>query len=349
MLRRLVIVVVVLALAGAAAFYLLTIPRTLDAVALLNHRPDLAKGAYLFIAGGCASCHAAPDSGDMETSTVLAGGLALASPFGTFYAPNISPDPDHGIGKWSALDFVNAMKFGVAPNGSHLYPAFPYVSYQRMKVEDLIDLKAYIDTLPPVASDAPPNALPFPFSIRRGVGLWKLLYVDGKTLDTGSADALHARGAYLVRGPGHCGECHTPRNLIGGPIAARAYGGAAALDGKGRVPNITSGPGGIDHWSEADIVTALETGFTPDFDSLGGTMADVVRNTSRLTPQDRAAIAAYLKSLPPVASESPSEAESARAARARTQRIDALAKCRESAAEIAPLGASRQTRYSRAP
>ena len=303
MLRRIVIAVVVLALIGAAAFYLLTIPRTLDAASFPNHRPDIANGAYLFIAGGCASCHAAPDAGDREASTVLAGGLALASPFGTFYAPNISPDPDHGIGTWSALDFVNAMKFGVAPNGTHLYPAFPYVSYQRMKVEDLIDLKAYIDTLPPVASDAPKSALSFPFNIRRGLGLWKLLYVDGETLDPGNLDDVRARGAYLVRGPGHCGECHTPRNFIGGPIESRAYGGAPALDGKGRVPNITSGPGGIEDWSEGDIVNALETGFTPDFDSLGGTMAEVVRNTARLTPEDRAAIAAYLKSLPPVASQ----------------------------------------------
>jgi mono/diheme cytochrome c family protein len=231
----------------------------------------------------------------------------LPSPFGTFYAPNISPDPDHGIGKWSALDFVNAMKFGVKPDGTHLYPAFPYTSYQRMKVEDLIDLKAYLDTLPPVASDAPQSALPFPFSIRRGVGLWKRLYVDGKTLDPGAADAMRARGAYLVQGPAHCGECHTPRNFIGGPIASRAYGGAAALDGKGRVPNITSGPGGIGGWSESDVATVLESGFTPDFDSLGGTMADVVRNTSRLTADDRAAIAAFLKSLPPVASENSSE------------------------------------------
>src|SRR3990172_8304089 len=167
MRRRILIAVIIVVVACALAFYLLTVPRGLGAAALPNHRPDLENGAYLFVAGGCASCHAAPDIGDAEKTTVLAGGQALASPFGTFYAPNISPDKDHGIGAWSTLDFINAMKCGGPPGGRPLYPSFPYTSYQRMTVEDLMDLKAYLDTLPPVASDAPPHALPFPFNIRR--------------------------------------------------------------------------------------------------------------------------------------------------------------------------------------
>jgi mono/diheme cytochrome c family protein len=303
MLRKVLIAAVALVVVGAAVFLVLTMPRGLDA--LPNHRADVANGAYLFIAGGCASCHAAPDAGDPEKTTVLAGGQAFRSPFGTFYAPNISPDEEHGIGKWTVLDFVNAMKFGFAPGGKHLYPAFPYTSYQRMRVEDLMDMKVYLDTLPPVASDPPQHRLPFPFNIRRGLGLWKLLYVDGETLDTGALDPVQARGAYLVEALGHCQECHTPRNFIGGPIRGHAFAGGPAPEGKGRIPNITPDPDdGIGEWSEADIVTALETGFTPDFDSLGGTMAKVVGNTAQLTPEDRAAIAAYLKNLSPISSDS---------------------------------------------
>jgi len=302
MLRKAPIAAIALIGAGAAIFFVLTMPRGLDA--LPNHRPDPANGAYLFVAGGCASCHAAPDAGDPEKTTVLAGGQAFRSPFGTFYAPNISPDRTHGIGAWTTLDFVNAMKFGFGPDGEHLYPAFPYTSYQRLRVEDLMDLKAYLDTLPPVATDAPPHEVPFPFNIRRGIGLWKLLYVDGETLDTGGLDPVRARGAYLVEALGHCQECHTPRNFIGGRIATRAFAGGRAPEGEGRIPNITPHEDGIGDWAETDIATALQSGFTPDFDSLGGTMARVVRNTAQLTPEDRAAIAAYLKSLPPIPSDS---------------------------------------------
>jgi mono/diheme cytochrome c family protein len=302
MLRRVLIAVLALVVVGVAAFFVLTMPRGLDA--LPNHRADVANGAYLFVAGGCGSCHAAPDAGDAERTTVLGGGQAFPSPFGIFYAPNISPDEEHGIGGWTALDFVNAMKFGFGPGGEHLYPAFPYTSYQRMRVEDLMDMKAYLDTLPPVASDPPGHQVPFPFNIRRGLGLWKLLYVDGETLDSGALDPVRARGAYLVEALGHCQECHTPRNLIGGRIRGRAFAGGRAPEGEGRIPNITPHEDGIGDWSESDIATALESGFTPDFDSLGGTMARVVRNTSQLTPADRAAIAAYLKSLPPIPSDS---------------------------------------------
>jgi hypothetical protein len=142
MIRKLAVVVLVLLVVVAAAGWFLSAPQTLSAADLPNHKPDLANGAYIFQAGGCESCHAAPDARG-EDLLKLAGGRALASPFGTFHAPNISPDPDHGIGKWSLLDFVNAMKFGVAPNGTHLYPAFPYVAYQRLTLADIIDLKAY--------------------------------------------------------------------------------------------------------------------------------------------------------------------------------------------------------------
>ncbi len=300
MLRKLLLALVVLVVAGAVAFWTLTTPRTLAATDLPAHKPDLANGEEMFWAGGCESCHAAA-AATGEAALQLGGGQALKTPFGTFHAPNISPDPDHGIGRWSDLDFVNAMKFGVAPGGRHLYPAFPYASYQHMRIEDLLDLKAFLDTLPKVATPSLPHDLPFPLTIRRGIGLWQLLYVDGKTFVSDPArNAEENRGAYLVEGPAHCGECHTPRNFIGGPDLAHAYGGGPAPEGKGKVPNISSDATGLAGWSQDDVFNLLTTGFKPNFDSVGGSMAAVVRNTAKLSDADRHAIAAYIMSLPAV-------------------------------------------------
>ncbi len=300
MVRRLVILAAVLAVAGAGVFWLLTAPRSLAQGDLPAHTPDLTNGESMFWAGGCESCHAAAGA-QGEDMLKLGGGPPLKTPFGTFYASNISPDPEHGIGKWSVVEFVNALKNGVAPSGVHLYPAFPYTSYQRMRVEDIIDLKAFMDTLPPVATPSPQHELPFPFNIRRGLGLWKLLYLDGRTFAPNPArsDRLN-RGAYLVEGPAHCGECHTPRNLIGGPDKSRAFGGGPAPEGTGKIPNITSDAAGLADWSESEIAEMLETGFMPGMDSVGGAMAAVVRNTAKLAAEDRAAIAAYIAQLPPV-------------------------------------------------
>ncbi len=294
MLKRIILALLALALIGAGAFWLLTAPRVLSASDLPDLTPDVEHGRYMFFAGGCASCHATPGQ---EDPFVLGGGLALPSPFGTFHVPNISPDPDAGIGGWSTLDFVNAMMKGVSPDGSHLYPAFPYTSYQRMKLEDVIDLKAFLDTVEPVSSEVPAHELPFPFNARRALGVWKLLNLDGKPFAPDpDAGAEVNRGAYLVTGPGHCGECHTPRDPLGGLERDKWLAGAPNPEGKGKVPDITSA--GLEDWSDNDIAYALETGFTPEFDSLGSSMAAVVRNTAHLTPEDRAAIAAYLKSVP---------------------------------------------------
>ena len=300
MFRKLLLPVLVLVAAGSGAFWFLTAPRGLAGVDLPAHVPDLANGEEIFWAGGCESCHAAVGATGAE-ALKLGGGQALKTAFGTFHAPNISPDRDRGIGRWSTLDFVNAMKFGVAPGGVHLYPAFPYTSYQRMRIEDIIDLKAFLDTLPKVATPSLPHALAFPLTIRRGIGLWQLLYVDGKTFVPDPAKSAELnRGAYLVEGPAHCGECHTPRNLIGGPDLAHAYGGGPAPEGKGRIPNVTADATGLGDWSADDVVNLLETGFKPNFDSVGSTMAAVVRNTAKLSAADRQAIAAYVLSLPPV-------------------------------------------------
>jgi mono/diheme cytochrome c family protein len=231
---------------------------------------------------------------------VLVGGRCLKTDVGTFYAPNISPDKETGIGTWTTLDFVNAMKRGIAPGGVHLYPAFPYTSYQRMTYEDLIDLKAYLDTLPAVRSEVPAHALKFPYNIRCGVGLFQRRYVDGKSfLPDPKQSAEVNRGAYLALGPGHCAECHSPRDGFGGTIPSKAFAGARSPDGDDAVPNITPSDDGIGDWTQEDIAYLLETGNTPDFDTVSETMVPVQENMARLTPEDRSAIAAFLKSLPP--------------------------------------------------
>jgi mono/diheme cytochrome c family protein len=202
---------------------------------------------------------------------------------------------------------------GVAPGGTHLYPAFPYPSYTRMRPGDVADLFAYLKTLPPVAGKAPGHRLGFPFGIRRGIGLWKLLYLDDRpviTLPAGAPEAVR-RGQYLVEGPGHCGECHTPRDLAGGLDRSRWLAGAVAAEGNGIVPNITGGEGGIGSWSQQDIAYFLESGFTPDFDSVGGSMVEVQKNMALLPAADRDAIAAYLKAVPPHPNGYPAKAPQA--------------------------------------
>ncbi|WP_315773360.1 MULTISPECIES: cytochrome c [unclassified Bradyrhizobium] len=295
MLRRLLLAVCVLGAAGLAVFWWLTGPSTV-VLAAATRAPDLANGQEMFNIGGCASCHAVPNQPDRLK---LGGGLPLTSPFGTFYAPNISPDPTDGIGRWSEAEFVNAVVRGVSPGGSHYYPAFPYPSYAAAKIDDVRDLFAYMKTLPPVAGASRAHDMPFPFNIRRTVGVWKLLFFGDKPFAANaSRPAEWNRGAYLVNTFGHCAECHSPRNALGGIVSAQRLAGGPDPEGQGFVPNITQK--GLSDWSESDISYFLETGQLPDGDSAGGSMARVIRNTSQLTPEDRKAMAVYLKSLPPV-------------------------------------------------
>ncbi|WP_339848583.1 cytochrome c [uncultured Nisaea sp.] len=296
-LRRALPWVIVVAVVGAAAGWFLTEPGTESEGALPNVAGDAERGRAIFTIGGCVSCHAAPDAKG-EQKLVLTGGRSFVTEFGTFYAPNISPDPEAGIGTWRAVDFVNAMKHGVSPDGRHYYPAFPYTSYARIKIEDLLDLWAYMKSLPASPQANTPHAVGFPFSIRRGLGLWKRLYLDPAPVMQVGADL--ERGRYLVEGPGHCGECHTPRSAIGGPDLSRWLSGAPNPDGEGTIPNLTPAGGDIGSWSEADIAEYLKSGFTPDFDTAGGSMAEVVENTGLLSDEDRRAIARYLKAIPPV-------------------------------------------------
>jgi mono/diheme cytochrome c family protein len=260
--------------------------------------PDLANGEQLFWAGGCAGCHAAPGA-EGEALTTMSGGLALPSPFGTFHVPNISPDPQAGIGSWTLAQFGDAMTRGVGAGGEHLYPSFPYASYSRMPAKDISDLFAYLKTLPASTNVAPGHDLGFPFNLRLAVGGWKFLYFSEEPrVELASADDRLKRGQYLVEGPGHCGECHTPRNALGGFEPGMWLAGGPNPEGEGRVPDITSGSETVGSWSEAEIVEYLETGFTPDFDSVGGTMVEVQKNIAHLPRSDLEAIAAYLKAVP---------------------------------------------------
>ena len=297
MLRKILVFIVVLAVVGLAAFWFLTIPQTVPATALPAHKPDLGNGRTMLFAGGCPACHATPEQDDR---TKLGGGLALKTPFGTFYAPNISPDPKAGIGGWSEADFVTALMKGTSPKGEHYFPVFPYGAYQNMTLADARDLFAYLKTLPAVGDKSRPHALSFPFSVRRVVGGWKFLFLAGEQVRPDpSQPAPQQRGAYLVNGPGHCAECHSPRNALGGIVAGQRFaGGPDPEGGDGWVPNITQK--GLADWSEKDVAYMLETGDTPDGDSVGGSMAQMVKNTAQLGADDRAAIAAYVKSLPPV-------------------------------------------------
>ncbi|MBO0905065.1 cytochrome c [Jiella sonneratiae] len=304
MLRKILIgaIVLVVVAAGAAAYA--ARPDRLDPGRIAAEGSgDAARGERIFWAGGCVSCHASKKAkGDDRLK--LGGGDPLVTKFGTFHAPNISPDPDDGIGSWSLADFANALQRGVDPEGNHLYPAFPYTSYVRMKKEDVADLFAFLKTLPPVKGKAPENELGFPFNIRPALGLWKLVFLgDGAPvidLPGDASDAAHA-GRYLVEGPGHCGECHTPRSFggAGGLETDQWLAGAPAPEGKGSVPNITPSKAGIGSWSASDITYFLESGFTPDYDSVGGSMVEVQENIARLPASDREAIAAYLKAVPP--------------------------------------------------
>jgi mono/diheme cytochrome c family protein len=296
-----------IALASAAGLYALAAPRPIAAASLPPRTADLRNGETMFHVGGCASCHAADKA---NAPLALGGGYRMKTAFGTFVAPNISQDPRAGIGAWTEAEFVAAMMRGVGRNGEHLYPSFPYTSYQRMPIDDVRDLHAYMKTLPAVAQAAPPHELAFPFNIRSGIGLWKLLYLDGRPFEPDARrDAAWNRGAYLVEGPGHCAECHSRRDALGGIDPAGRMAGGPNPAGTGFVPNITQHPqDGLADWSVRDFELMLKDGGTPAGGMVADEMADVVANTAKLADADRKAMAEYLKSLPPKPGRRPAAA-----------------------------------------
>ena len=315
-MRRLFWFGLLVLIVGLAAFWLLTAPQPLDSAALpQGYQPDAKNGESMFNAGGCASCHAKPDDAKCDNPhytdhAAMTGGRCLKTPFGIFNVPNISSDKADGIGAWTDLQFVNALTRGVTPSGEHDYPAFPYTSYAHMTVEDVLDLKAYLATLPAVAGKAKPHELPLPLQWRRLLGGWKLLNFDSRpNVSDPKQSPEWNLGAYLVAGPGHCGECHTSRDPLGGPRTSLRLAGGPNPEGKGWVPNLTQSKAGLAAWSKSDIASYLGTGIKPDGDTVGGAMVAVQVNLSLLPAADRLAIAEYLKSLAPLENPRPSAAK----------------------------------------
>ncbi|WP_063694819.1 cytochrome c [Bradyrhizobium stylosanthis] len=294
---RLLLVAVILAgCTGIAAVWFVTAPQRLTAAEAeaVSDSGDAERGKLVFAAGDCASCHASPGQADRLR---LGGGLALASPYGTFRAPNISSDRTDGIGNWTAGDLANALLRGVSPDGSHYYPVFPYPSFTHMRPEDAVDLMAYLRTLPAVAGRPPDHEINPLFRIRRFVAFWKMLYFKpGLVAPDPARDEKWNRGRYLAEGAGHCAECHSSRDMLGGIKASTRYAGGQDPVGTGFYPNIT--PARLGDWSEAQLASMLKTGITPNHGRVGSSMADVVTNLAMLPESDREAIAVFVKSLP---------------------------------------------------
>lgn len=263
-------------------------PPPVDLAALTG---DPARGEMVFRAGSCAVCH----TDVANEGSFLAGGAGLKTVFGTFYGPNITPDPEHGMGAMSLEAFYRALTEGVSPEGEHYFPSFPYTSYVRMTAQDIVDLKAYLDTVDPVAQPSRPHDLSWPFSDRAFVGLWKeLAYTPEPFQEDPAQDAVWNRGAYLATGPGHCGECHTARNSVGALSGPPLQGAKKSGFGEG-APALAGPQATIRDWEEADISFYLQIGLRPDGDSAGGKMADVIEHGSGYLPaEDLDAMAAYL-------------------------------------------------------
>ncbi len=258
------------------------------------------RGKYLFITSDCIGCHG--NRSDESPS----GGRALETPFGVFYAPNISSNPDFGIGKWSNADFIKAMRHGVRPDGEHLFPVFPYPSYSGLTDEDMSAIKEYLWTLPPSAAPNRSHEIKFPFRYRSLMAVWKLLFFkSGPLVDLPEKSPQWNRGRYLVQAVAHCTECHTPRNSLTGVLDhhQELSGNINGPDGM-NAPNITpDSETGIGQWTEKEIMQLLKTGETPDFDLVSSGMTSVIRGTKILTDEDRQAIAVYLKDLKPIRSK----------------------------------------------
>jgi mono/diheme cytochrome c family protein len=256
---------------------------------------DAKHGEYLVRLGGCLGCH----TDDRKGGVPFAGGRVLKTAFGTYFGPNITPHPQAGIGRWSESDFVRAMRHGTRPDGANYLPVFPYPSFTKISDNDLRDLWAYLRTLPQSSQASRKHEPRLFYGWRPLVTVWKWLYfTPGPYLKVLGGSERVNRGAYLVQALGHCGECHTSRDFLGGLIRSHTLAGGRGPEGK-RTPNLT--PSRLGHWSDAELKEFFLTGITPDEETASEPMNEVIRNTtSRLTPQDMAAMIAYLRSLPPL-------------------------------------------------
>lgn len=262
---------------------------------LLTEPRDLANGEYILQVSGCAACHTQHKPG----AKALAGGKRLRTPYGTLLAPNITPDPVHGIGGWSDEEFVNAIKYGLSPEGKHYFAAFPYTSYIKMTDKDVLDMKAYIDQkVAPVVNNIEKRSLTFPFNQRFLVGFWKTLYLRDSTIaKVDLSNPVLARGAYVTEALGHCGECHTRRDIMSG-IRPRLWMQGVPVGEFGPSPNITASAKALAHWSVDDWHLALTSGQLPSGEAIGGEMALVIDEiTAHLSDTDKEAMVRYFMAL----------------------------------------------------
>jgi len=290
--RRITAIAVLILVVAAAGAAIKTWPLDPDTniSADLEGNPD--RGAYLARMSGCIGCHTTTEDG----AAALAGGPPLETPFGTFYAPNITPDERHGIGLWTLEDFDRALRHGVSPDGEPYYPAFPYAFYAKLNDQDVADLWAALWTVPPVAEPSTVHPLSWPFNQRAGIKLWRVLYFEAdRFVPDPSESDMWNRGRFIVTGPAHCGACHTPRNLFGARDHEQHFLGAHDLPGGHNSPSIRSSDLQSAGWTHRDIAFALRTGLKPDGDTLGGSMGEVIRDsTSWMSDSDLEAIASYL-------------------------------------------------------
>lgn len=282
------VVVLAIVVIGAAIYFLRPVTGPARDLTLAG---DATRGAYLIRIGGCVSCHT--DAG--EGRAMLAGGPALATPFGTFYAPNITPHPEAGIGNWTIAEFSRAMSDGEGPQG-HLYPAFPYENYTLMSDQEIADLYAALREIPADPTPSKAHEVGFPFNQRLALAGWKNLFFKPQryAADTSKSEQWN-RGRYLVYGPGHCVMCHSPRNLLGGLEAGKELSGNPGGGPGGRAPSLLAADLAENGYDAPTLAQTLSDGFTPGFDVLGGAMGEVIaEGTSQWTAEDREAVAAYL-------------------------------------------------------
>jgi mono/diheme cytochrome c family protein len=297
--RRVLGALVAVVAAGASAFWLLTRPDPLPATAILAHQADLRNGETLYHAGSCLACHRPPDEASGVDRGLPSGGRPFPTPIGTFYPQNLTPDAETGIGRWSDVDFVNAMARGLAPDGRHYFPAFPYMAYRAMRLSDLLDLRAYLMSLPAVKAVHPPHDVPQLGLARRGVGLWKkVAFRQPPFAPDPARGGSWSRGAYLANAPGHCGECHTPKGWLMIEDLGRHMAGGPHPAGEGKVPSLRGLLARKKYKDAGDLVLALQHGETLGYEDLSsGGMAAIQESLARLPEAELRALAEYLLSL----------------------------------------------------
>ncbi|MAS05196.1 MAG: cytochrome C [Ahrensia sp.] len=291
-MRRLITIAALAAILAAGGGFALSAWPVGNTVTLSGLEGDAARGAYLARMSGCIACHTDSEDGGAP----LAGGVQLETGFGTFHSPNLTTDYERGIGAWTPEMFAKAVRQGVSPEGEPYYPAFPYPFYSRFSDQDIADLWAAFRTVPAVETASEPQDLRFPYSFRPALKAWRALFLDlGPLEPMPERSEAWNRGRYIVRGPAHCGACHTPRNLLGARQAELALHGAKDLPDGGKSPPITADRLKAQGWTVKNLAYALRSGITPEGDAFGGSMGEVVRDgTAFLSDADLRAIALYL-------------------------------------------------------